>query len=126
MKNKLSKILCVVGAVLLLIIAGFHGSGFSYVNDLVLSSDVSDLIKKIFPVLFILPTIQLIGLAAFGLMAPYMKEQSGKVLIALAILILVDAMLAFYLGANIPGVILVLPAVLFLFVVYRINRTVYS
>lgn len=117
--NRVSKTLCIIGSSLLLIIAIFHGSGFNYVNDLVLSSDVSELIKRIFPVLFILPSIQLLGLATFGFMATSMKNQANKILIPLAILVLVNAALSFYLDALIPGFILVLPSFLFAIVAYR-------
>jgi len=111
--NSISKYLCVVGSVLLLIIAVFHGSGLNYVSGLVQESDVSDLIKKIFPVLFILPTLQLIGFAILGWIASSMKQQANKVLIPIALFVLIDAFLGFYLGAIIPGLILMIPALLF-------------
>ncbi len=113
--------MCIIGILLLLFIALFHASGFNYISGLVESSKVSDLIKSIFHVLFILPTIQLIGLATFGIMALYLKEEANKILIPLAVLVLVDALLAFYLNALIPGLVLAVPAILFGIAAYQ-NR----
>jgi len=115
----LPKRLCVLGSILLTIIGIFHASGISYVNSLVQNSDVTNLVKSIFPILFILPTIQLFGFAIFGLIASYMGQHANKVLIPLSILILIDAMLAFYLNAIIPGLILALPSAIFFFVALR-------
>ena len=118
----LHKTLCIIASSLLLFIAAFHGSGIYYINNLVQASDTPDLIKSIFPVLFILPTIQLIGLATFGFIAATMKDQANKILIPLSIFVFLDAVFAFYLGAILPGLVLSIPAFLFLFIAYH-NRT---
>jgi len=113
-----SKILCLIGSSILFIIAVFHGSGFNYVNSLVLSSDVPDFIKEVFPVLFILPSLQLLGLATFGFIAPYLKDTVHKILIPLSIFILADAALAIYLDALIPALVLALSACLFVLSIF--------
>ena len=118
MRNSVSKYLCITGSILLLVMAIFHGSGINYVNSLVQESDVSDLIKRIFHVLFILPTIQLIGFAIFGIVASFMKHQANRILVPLASLVLIDAFLGFYLGAVVPGIILMIPSVIFGVVAY--------
>ena len=119
--NRMSKVLCLIGSSLLIIMALFHGSGFHYIDNLVQTSNSSELIKNIFPVLFILPTIQLIGLAVFGLVAAFTKSQANHILIPLSVLILIDAILAFYLHAVLPGGMLVSASLIFILVVFR-NR----
>ena len=120
--NKLSKTLCIIASSLLIFVGLFHGSGYNYINEMVHESNLSDLIKGIFPVLFILPTIHLIGFGIFGLVVIYMKQDANKVLIPLSILILIDAGFAFYLSAVLPGVILLVPALIFLYVASK-NKT---
>ena len=124
MKNhrKASKILCITSSILLLAMAIFHGSGFNFINELIQSSNSSELIKRIFPVLFILPSIQLFGLGAFGVITLFLEQQANKILIPLSILVFIDALFAFYLNAWVPGVILMIPAILFLIVSY-LNST---
>ena len=120
--RKGSKVLCMIGSGLLLAKAIFHGSGINYINNMVNASDLPGFIKGVFPVLFILPTIQLVGFAVFGLIASYMKTQANKILIPLSVLILIDAILAFYLKAIIPGVILLVPFLFFMLVAYSNNK----
>lgn len=105
-----------------MIIALFHGSGINYVSELVENSDADDLIKSIFPVLFILPTLQLLGLAIFGWVATTLKHQANKILIPLSLLVLADALLAFYLNATVPGIILLIPAALFMLSAYTNSK----
>ncbi|MEL7004982.1 MAG: hypothetical protein AAFN93_19915 [Bacteroidota bacterium] len=116
--EKLSKPLCIIASILLLIMALFHGSGINYVNDIVKASNVEGFIKDIFPVLFILPTIQLIGLAVFGFIAISMKQLAYKILIPVSTFAFIDALFAFYLNAIIPGLILILPTVLYMLAAY--------
>lgn len=104
--SKNSKILCVSGSVLLLVMAAFHGSGISYVSDIMSKSNAEPFLKEIMPVLFAHPSIHLIGLAAFGVLAVFMTQDARKVLVLLAIAVAADAALAFYLGGVIPGVLL--------------------
>lgn len=117
--GKLDRTLCFIGSGLLLAIAALHSSGTNYINGIAQKSDLPAFIKTVFPVLFILPTIQLVGLAAFGVIASTMKNQANKVLIPLAILVFVNALLAFYLNALLPGFILAIPATIFALVAYR-------
>lgn len=117
--RKVSKILGLIASSILLLIGILHGSGIDFINNLVQSSNVSAIVKRIFPVLYILPSIQLIGFAVFGIIATYMIKQANKIFIALSILILMDSLLAFYLHAIAAGLILIIPACLFIYLAYR-------
>ncbi len=106
-KSKANKISGVIGSSLLLVMALFHGSGFSFVRETILESNSKDFLKEIVPVLFAHPSIHLIGLAAFGILSITIeKKASKKVLLLLSLLILADALLAFYLGGILPGILL--------------------
>ena len=99
---------------LLFTIGLFHGSGLQYVNGLVAASDATQLIKDIFPVLFIAPSLQLIGLALIGVLA-VRKPINSTILGVVSILVLINAAFAFWLNAIIPGVVLFLPGIILMF-----------
>jgi hypothetical protein len=117
--SKVFKVLCIVGSSLLLVMGIFHGSGFFYVKELITQSNAEGFLKDIVPVLFAHPSIHLIGLAAFGILAISLGKESKKVLWLLSILIIIDALLAFYLGGLIPGVLLLAAALCFIIAGYR-------
>ncbi len=108
-----SKWLCITGVVLLFVMAGFHGSGLGYVSRTIESTNAPDFIKLIFPPLFAHPSIHLVGLAAFGILALYLNQEAKKVLVLLSVLVLADGLLAFYLGGVLPGILLSIAAVSF-------------
>ncbi len=117
--KSLSRILCFVASGLLLAMAAFHGSGIFYMQDLIQDSDSPDIIKQVFPVLFILPSIELAGLALFGIIAPSLKQYAARILFPLATLVLINALLAFYLTALIPGFILMAPSLIYFYAAYE-------
>jgi len=121
LKNRNFKTLCTAASILLIIIGIFHGSGINYINGLVQESDVSQLVKNIFPVLFILPSLELIGL---GIIAFFAVKQptNHNILLTLSILILIDSILAFWLNAIIPGLILLTPSLIFLLAAWSKNN----
>lgn len=119
--DKACLVMCLLGSSLLLAIALLHGSGMGFVNGLVAESNVSELIKQIFPVLFLLPSIQLLGLAGLGVVALRVGERARLLLMTLALLVLIDALLAVYLQAWIPAVVLCLPMVLYGVSAFRIG-----
>lgn len=106
-KSKITKTSTIIGCTLLIIMALFHGSGIFYVTDLIQQSDTEPFIKEIFPILFAHPSIQLLGLAGLGIVTLFMKYEIDKILVFIAILVFIDSILAFLLGATIPGVLLV-------------------
>lgn len=116
--GSISKVLCIIASSLLVFIALFHASGIGYITEIVQKSDLSTFIKDIFPVLFIIPTLQLLALAAFGILVTKMKTQTNTILLLLSLFVLIDALLAFYLNAWIPALILVLPGIMYLLAVY--------
>lgn len=120
LSTKSAKTISLIGCVLLLIVGVFHGSGINYINDLVQESDVSQLVKTIFPVLFILPSLQLIGLGIIGILA--IRRSNYEILFALTALTLADALLAFWLGAVIPGLILAIPSIIFFVVAISFKK----
>ena len=119
--NQPKKWFCILGSLLLLVMAAFHGSGFSYVRAAIEESNASGFLKDIVPVLFAHPSIHLIGLAAFGFLALTLKQDAPMVLLLLAMLVLADGLLAFYLGGVLPGVLLSLAAAFFVLAGLRKN-----
>lgn len=111
--TKTSKILTIIGSSLLLIMALLHGSGFSYVTEAITESSSEEFLKEIVPVLFAHPSIHLLGLTAFGVLALFMRHEAKKVLLLLSFLVIADALLAFYLGATPPGILLTIAALCF-------------
>lgn len=96
-----------------------HLSGINYFKDLVLSSDLSPMIKDVFPVLFALPSLQLIGFSIVGAMEIFSRGDSSKVFRLLSLLVFLDAIVAVYLGVWLPAILLFIPAGLFLILCYR-------
>lgn len=113
-KSKVYKILCVSGSVLLIIMAIFHGSGFLYISETIVQSNTEEFLKEIVPVLFAHPSIHLLGLAAFGFLALSLQKESKKVLFLLSLIVIIDGLLAFYLGGILPGVLLSIAAICFI------------
>ncbi|WP_350293988.1 hypothetical protein [uncultured Croceitalea sp.] len=121
-KSKTSRILILIGSILLFIMAFFHGSGFFYVSDLINESNAEGLLKEIVPVLFAHPSIHLMGLSALGILSLYLKYEAKKVLLLLTVLVIIDAILAFAVGGLIPGLILSIPVVCFLMARFNISQ----
>ena len=103
---KTSKIAIIVGCLLLLVMGVFHGSGIFYITDKIDHSNLDSLLKEIVPVLFAHPSIHLLGLVAFGILSLFLKHEVKKVVFTIAVLVVIDAILAFYLGATIPALLL--------------------
>ncbi|PRX56445.1 hypothetical protein [Flagellimonas meridianipacifica] len=114
-KSNITKTSTIIGCTLLIIMALFHGSGFFYVTDVIQKSNSEPFIKKIFPILFAHPSIQLFGLAGLGVLTLFMKHEIEKILFFIAILVFIDSLLAFFLGAVIPGILLVFSSSVFVF-----------
>jgi hypothetical protein len=107
--TKSIKMLCSVASISLLLVGLFHGSGIEYINGLVQASDLSQFVKKVFPVLYISPSVQLLGLGIIGLLVMN-NHTNYKILFTLSILVLVNSVFAFWLSAVIPGFILLVPS----------------
>jgi len=114
--KRISRGLCIAGSLLLFIMGLFHGSGFFYVNEAIQESNAEEFLKDIVPALFAHPSIHLIGLAAFGILAVFLEQDLRKVTWLLALLIVLDAFLAFYLGGIRAGILLLAAASCFILV----------
>jgi len=120
--TKISKGLILIGTMLLVVMAIFHGSGIFYVSEAIAVSNSEIFLKDIVPVLFIHSSIHLLGLASFGVLALFLQQEVKKVLIMLSILSLIDALLAFYLGAIFPGVLIMIPTFCFCLAFFLIKK----
>ena len=112
--TKITKGSTIVGCSLLTIMAVFHLSGIQYINGLIQQSNSRSFVKEIFPILFVHPSIQLLGLAGLGMLTLFMRYESGKILVFIAIMVLLDSFLAFHLGAILPGILLIFTSIIFL------------
>jgi len=111
--SKTTKTLTILGSTLLLIMALFHASGLFYVTGLIQQSNVESFIQEIFPVLFAHPSVQLLGLSGLGIVTLFMTHEIKKVISFIVIMVLINALFAFYLEAILPGILLVLSSALF-------------
>lgn len=118
LSKKHIKILCTIASSILIFIGLFHGSGIVYINGMVQESDVSNLVKNVFPILFISPSIQLIGIGIIGFFA-VTQHYNYRILLTLSILVLINACFAFFLNALIPGIILLTSSFMYSVVAWR-------
>ena len=117
--TKIPNVVCIIGIVLLVIMAIFHGSGLYYVTEKMLASNADSFLKEILPVLFVHPSMHLLGLAVLGIISLSMKQEAPKVLFLLSVLIIIDAFLAIYLGGVLPAILLLSAAVCFIITGYQ-------
>ncbi len=108
-----------MGSAFLLIMGAFHGSGIYFVSEAIDQSNAEEFLKDIVPVLFAHPSIHLIGLAALGVLALFLKHEMRKLTWALAALVILDALLGFYLGGAIPGILLSVAALCYVVSGYK-------
>ncbi len=111
--TKWIKVLHLTASTLLLLMAGFHASGTQYVSGVMLESNASPFLKEIFPVLFILPSLHLLGLAVLGIWALQFGNARRKIAWFIAASVMITTLLAFYLGAILPGGILLTTFLIF-------------
>ncbi|WP_422081171.1 hypothetical protein [Ulvibacterium sp.] len=111
--SKITKISTGIGCALLMLMALFHGSGIDYVGDLMQRSNAEPFLKEIFPVLFVHPSLQLFGLTGLGIITLFMKREIEKILFFIAFMVCIDSLLAFFLGAVVPGILLLFASFIF-------------
>lgn len=112
-KSKITKIATIIGSTLLVIMAIFHISGIGYVSNLVQQSNTEPIVKTIFPVLFAHPSVQLFGLAGSGIWTLFSGKGIKNSLLFIAVMVCIDAAFAFYLGAAVPGILLMFAVITF-------------
>jgi len=111
--NRSSQYLVFLGLFLITVMAAFHLSGIQYVTSQMNASNAKDFRKSIFGVLFVHPTLHLILLGILGGIALSLKAQAWKILYFIAGSLAIDGVVAFYLGAIPPGILLWVAASLF-------------
>jgi hypothetical protein len=109
---RVSKILCALGSILLLVTAAFHGMGYSNINDAISRSDSSTFLKHAVPGLWAHFSIHLVVLAAFGLVLAFSPHRARTLIALLALAVVVDAAWAFSLAGFFMGVALLVAAAL--------------
>ncbi|MEM1133699.1 MAG: hypothetical protein AAGH53_12260 [Pseudomonadota bacterium] len=110
----MSAISCVLGITFVLAIAALHISGFSGVTNEMNASDAPDFLKGMFPILFILPSLFLLTLAAFGLLALWKPNVRLPICVILAAAVFACGALALMLNGWLPMVVMGLGSALFL------------
>lgn len=117
-KPKYYRILIIAGSILLTLMAIFHGSGIKIITNLMRESNSEEFIKEIFPILFLHPSIQLLGLVAFGLSTLYIPGKHKSTLIIISSLVIINSFAAFYLGALLPGILLLISSTCFFIAIF--------
>lgn len=98
---------------LLLVMAAFHGSGYSFVSGAIAESNASAFLKDVVPAIFMHVSIHLVGLSAFGFLALFLKHNARGLVALLAAVVMADAILAFYMGGAVPAALLTSAALCF-------------
>ncbi len=119
--GKRKRIFIITGSILALIMGFFHASGVGFMVNTFNDSDASEFLKEIFPILFLSPSLQLIGLSMFGFATLKMSRDRKYILLIIAFLLACNACFGIYLGAWIPAVLLILAAVSFVLAAWDIH-----
>lgn len=116
-------ILTVIGSAMLLAMAALHASGYSYITQNLLESDIDDFLKTILPSLFLYPSVVMVALAIFALAALRKKEAAAFVFAAISLVLLINSVLGFVLGGLIPGGVLLVAMGLFSAASFLTNKS---
>lgn len=119
----ISVISCALGILFCLSIACLHATGFSQFTGAVQASDVSNFIKDMFRVLYVVPTLFLLVLACFGGLALTTPKLRKPVCLILAPATASCGALALMLGEWIPLVVMGVGAALFLLAALKAPST---
>ena len=117
--NRSSQYLVFLGLFLIIVMAAFHLSGISYITGLMNASNAEDFLKSIFGVLFVHPSLHLILLGVLGGIAITLQDQAWKILFFIGGCLTLDSIVAFYLGAIPPGILLLIAGAIFAFVAIK-------
>jgi len=102
----ISTVFCALGIVFVLAIAALHGSGYGYLTEQMNQTNASDFLKEIFPVLFIMPSLYLSLLAAFGVLAIAKPQARRMICFMLAPAVMIAGALALMLGEWLPLIVM--------------------
>ena len=107
--TRVAKILCIIGCVVLLVTAVFHGTGYTAVSDAVSELSSSGL-KAALPGMWLHFSIHLATLIAFGLLALFSTHGTRSLVALIALVVAADATLVFYFIGFFAGVALLVAA----------------
>ena len=117
-----SSISCALGVLFVLAIAGLHASGFERFTDQMNQTDASSMLKDMFPVLYLMPSLYLAALAAFGILAMVDRRSRRSICVILAPAVLLAGALALLLGEWLPLVVMGVGGGLFAFAALKAPR----
>ncbi len=121
--DRVSKPLCVIGCVLLLVTAVFHGTGYSAVTDAVFKSNHPAMLKAALPGMWLHFSIHLVVLSALALFASFSARGSRGLLLLISVAVATDTILVWYYVGFFAGVaLLVAAAVCFALAALRPSR----
>ena len=107
--SRSARILGVLGSVLLLVTAIFHGTGYAGVSEAIATSDASVFLKRAVPGLWAHFSLHLVVLAAFGVLASFAPGMR-TLNVVLAVAVAADAAVVFALAGFFAGVALLTAA----------------
>ena len=97
-----SNIGCSLGVAFCLAIAALHGSGFGRFTQAMKGSDAPAYLKQMFPVLYAMPSLYLVVLAAFGALAFLRPSSRRPICFILTLAVTACGALALMLGEWVP------------------------
>ena len=111
---RISALCCLAGTLFVLAIAILHGSGFGSFTAEFEASNASAFLKAMFPILYIMPSLYLLVLGAFGILAAARPAMRRAICLLLAPATLAAGGLALLIGEWVPLIVMGLGAGLFL------------
>ena len=119
---KLSGWLCGLGNLLLIAIAVLHGSGFEQFTAEVEASNASPMLKLMFPVLYVVPSLFLMTMAGFGGLALASPNLRRPVCFVLAPSVFLCGFLGLLVNQWAPLVVMGLGSLFFLSAALTVQR----
>ncbi len=119
---RVSVVCCLLGIIFVLVIAALHASGFSHYTNQMNETNASVFLKDMFPILYVIPSLYLIILAAFGALAIFLKKARRSICLILAPAVLAAGALALMLGEWVPLVVMGCGGGLFLAAALTVGR----
>ncbi len=110
----MSAVSCTIGIAFVLAIAALHISGFDHYTSQIRESDASDFLKDMFPILYAMPSLYLLTLGAFGVLALFAPTARRPICLILAVAVVAAGALALMLGEWIPVAVMSGGALFFL------------
>ena len=110
---RISVISCALGVAFLLAMAALHGSGFGHFTAQMTESDASAMLKDMFPILYLMPSLYLAVLSAFGILGVVAPRARRPICLILAVATLAAGALALLLAEWVQLLVMAFGAGLF-------------